>query len=140
MKSIFKWRVTVVAYFFIMLFSYASVQKLFDFKNFRFQLKVAPQLGAYGEMVAYLIVILQILIVILLCWNKSWFFGFSITVLMLGTFSIYMGMILLQKSQPCECLGILKGLDWKQNLFLTLIFLVVGAFGLDGSTQETTKR
>ncbi|MBF8457241.1 hypothetical protein IV494_08600 [Kaistella sp. G5-32] len=140
MKSIFKRTVTVLAYFFVVVFIYATVQKVFDFETFSNQLNVAPQLGSYGAMVASLIVILQVLIVVLFCWRKSRFFGFSITVVMLGIFSIYMAVILLQKTLPCECLGIIKGLNWKQNFAFTLFLLLIGVMGLLGSAQERKKK
>ena len=50
---------SIVSYFFILLFVYASVSKLLEFERFQIQLAQSPLLSAYAGFVSYSVIIIE---------------------------------------------------------------------------------
>lgn len=140
MQSILKESVKGVALFFIVLFCYAATNKMFDFENFQDMLRQAPKLMEYGQYLAYTLVTLQLIIVLLLCWKFTRFLGFALAAVLLIFITIYIGMMLVfAKNLPCTCLGIMEGLSWKQNFWLSFSLLFLAFSGLVLSQNKTPK-
>lgn len=127
MKS-FKTRfVECTSYFFILLFCYASISKIIDFENFQVQIAQSPLLSAYAGFVSYIIIGVEIIIVILLCLNKSRWVGLYSSVALMSAFTVYIYLILNYSDfVPCSCGGILENLGWTEHLIFNILCVIFG--------------
>ncbi|KIA88504.1 MauE/DoxX family redox-associated membrane protein [Kaistella jeonii] len=121
MKSIFKWTVTVVAYFFVVLFVYAAASKIFDFENFQVQLAQSPLLSAYAGFISYAVIILELGIAGILLFPKTRKVGLNASFGLMVAFTVYIYLILNHSDfVPCSCGGILEKMDWTQHLVFNI--------------------
>ncbi|MDH6253389.1 ABC-type multidrug transport system permease subunit [Chryseobacterium sp. H1D6B] len=120
-----------VSIFFVILFCYASISKILDFRNFQSQLGQSPGLAGYEIVVAYGIISLQMIAVILLCFRTSRFLGLWITFGILSVFAGYVAFILIyNKNLPCTCIGLFEKINWKGNLILNIGLITIALAGI----------
>jgi hypothetical protein len=113
---------------FIFLFGYTAVNKLLHAQAFRHSLEQSPLLQPYAAIIAWLIPVTETAIALLLLFAVSRLAGLYATFLLMATFTLYVGyMIVYIPKLPCSCGGIIQALSWKQHLFLN-IFLTLLAF------------
>lgn len=113
--------VEIVSYFFILLFCYATISKIMDFENFSLQLSQSPLLGVFAGIIVYAVLAVELLICVLLIFEKTRTAGlyFSFTIMVLFSAYIY---IILHYSEfvPCSCGGILEKMDWNTHLIFNI--------------------
>lgn len=115
-----------VSIFFVILFCYASISKILDFRNFQSQLGQSPGLAGYEIVVAYSIIFLQIITVILLCYQPFRILGLWFTFGILSVFAGYVAFILIySENLPCTCIALFKKISWKENLILNTGLMIV---------------
>jgi hypothetical protein len=120
-----------VSIFFVILFCYACISKILDFRNFQSQLGQSPGLAGYKLVVAYGIISLQMIAVILLCFRTSRFLGLWITFGILSVFAGYVAFILIySKNLPCTCIGLIEIISWKGNLILNIGLMIIALAGI----------
>lgn len=120
-----------VSIFFVILFCYASISKIFDFRNFQSQLGQSPGLAGYEIVVAYGIISLQMIAVILLCLRNSRFLGLWFTSGILSVFAGYIAFILIySENLPCTCIGLFEKISWKGNLILNIGLIITTVTGI----------
>lgn len=120
-----------VSIFFVILFCYASISKILDFRNFQSQLEQSPALAGYEIVVAYGIISLQMIAVILLCFRTSRFLGLWITFGILSVLAGYVAFILIySKNLPCTCIGLFEKINWKGNLILNIGLITIALAGI----------
>ncbi|MEG1591277.1 MauE/DoxX family redox-associated membrane protein [Chryseobacterium sp.] len=123
--------VEIVSYFFILLFCYATISKIMDFENFNLQLSQSPLLGVFAELMVYAVLTLELLICVLLIFERTRTLGlyFSFTIMVLFTAYIY---IILHYSEfvPCSCGGILEKMDWNTHLIFNIVAVVLAGSAL----------
>jgi putative oxidoreductase len=109
----------------ILLFVYAAVSKLLDFKDFNWQMhnqNVPPEVAA---VLVYLVPGSELLAAALLLLERTKAAGLLLSAFLLTVFSGYIALVLLGfwSSVPCSCGGVLKGMGWGQHLAFNLFFL-----------------
>ncbi|MGA9212295.1 DoxX family protein [Kaistella sp.] len=131
MKSIFKGSVAVVAYFFMLLFVYAAGSKMFDFENFQVQLAQSPLLSAYAGFISYGVIILELVIAGLLCFNLTRLIGLYASFGLMVAFTVYIYLILNYSDfVPCSCGGILEKMGWREHLIFNIGCIVLALLSI----------
>ena len=126
MRAIYKGTVTVVAYFFIVLFVYAAVSKMRDFENFQVQLVQSPLLSAYAGFISYGVILLELMIALILAFPKGRKVGLYVSFGLMGAFTVYIYLILNYSDfVPCSCGGILEKMGWTEHLIFNVGSVVI---------------
>ena len=127
MKKTIQYLPLIVTSLFIMVLSRAAVLKILDFKNFQLQLAQSPLLTATSDIISYVIIGTELLVVVLLCFYRTRSMGFIGSSLLMAVFATYIGyVILVIENPPCTCIGLFEKSSWKQNLIYTTILLGTG--------------
>ncbi|WP_284653484.1 MauE/DoxX family redox-associated membrane protein [Flavobacterium terrisoli] len=120
-----------VALLHILLFSYAAFSKLSDYETFTIQLGQSPLLSAFAGWVSWFIPLLEILLAILLMFNRTRFFALVSSFGLMMMFSAYIYIILhYSEFVPCSCGGILEKMTWNEHLVFNLCFCFLSAFAI----------
>jgi len=118
MRNILSTSRQVLIYFFIILFVYAAVSKLTDFENFQVQVAQSPFLSAFATFIAYTTVIGELIIGLMLCFQKSRLLGLYLFLGFMTAFTIYIFLILnYSPFVPCSCGGVLEKMGWQEHLW-----------------------
>lgn len=116
-------------YFFIILFVYAAVSKLTDFENFQVQVAQSPLLSAFATFIAYTTVIGELIIALMLCFQKSRLLGLYLFLGFMTAFTVYIFLILnYSPFVPCSCGGVLEDLGWWEHLWFNGVVCLVTVF------------
>lgn len=127
MKNISSIIYNFAAYFFILLFFYASISKMLDFENFQVQMGQSPLLSAYAGIMSYSVIILELLIVGSLCFPAVRLLGLYAATALMAAFTVYIYLILnYSEFVPCSCGGILEKLGWKEHMIFNVACFVLG--------------
>lgn len=141
MKNISNTIATIISYFLILLFVYASVSKLTDFENFQVQIGQSPILGEYAGFFSYATIISEIIIVIVLFFKHSRMIGLFASLGMMFTFTFYIYLILnFSDSIPCSCGGILEKMDWNEHLIFNLACIVLIIIAINTIESKNKKK
>ncbi|MEG1024664.1 MAG: hypothetical protein RSF34_09360 [Flavobacterium sp.] len=140
MRNILSISKKAVTYFFIILFIYAAVSKLADFENFRVQVAQSPLLSAYATFIAYTTVIGELVIALMLCFQKTKRLGLYLFLGMMSAFTVYIYLILnYSPFVPCSCGGILEKMGWTEHLWFNIVItLLATAMVLDNNLNKRT--
>ncbi|MBL7743122.1 MAG: hypothetical protein JNN00_06555 [Chitinophagaceae bacterium] len=120
--------VSIIAAIFIFLFVYTAVSKLMNMPSFKNTLHASSLIGSRAGMMAWVVLAAEWVSALLLIYPHFRIAGFSLALLLMLSFTVYIAAMLLTASRlPCSCGGILKSLSWKQHFFLN-IFLTALAY------------
>jgi Methylamine utilisation protein MauE len=109
----------VISAFFIFLFVYTALSKLFDIKLFQGSLIKSPLLKDYSSIISWAVPITELMISIFLFFPKTRIMGLWFTFFLMLSFTIYVAyMILFIADLPCSCGGLIRYLTWQQHLIL----------------------
>lgn len=124
-----KYFILVTVLLLIFLFIYASINKLFDFYTFSFQLGKSPLIPQnLANLTAVAIPFGELLIVILLVIEKFRLAGLYLSFFIMLLFTIYLFYITQYSYYiPCSCGGILGKLDWESHIYFNLFFVAISA-------------
>lgn len=126
-----KLAVQTISCLYILLFVYASASKWLDFENFRVQLAQSPLLSAYAGWVAPAVIIVELLIVLLLCFKTTRLAGLYFSHFLMVAFTVYIYLILNYSDFiPCSCGGILEDLGWTEHLVFNIAFVVLAILAI----------
>jgi uncharacterized membrane protein YphA (DoxX/SURF4 family) len=130
-KHIKKYLVDLFIFLFILLFVYAAVSKLVDYETFENQLGQSPLLSAFAGWVAPGVIIIELLIALLLIFERTRLialFGFYSMMVLFTTYII----IILNFTDfiPCSCGGVLEQLGWTEHLVFNVGFMGLGVVGI----------
>lgn len=129
-----------ISSFFILLFVYASVSKLSDFEMFQVQLAQSPIFGSYSNLISYLTIGSELLIVLLLFLKKFRLFGLYASLGLMSAFTIYIYLILTYSdSIPCSCGGVLENMDWDTHLIFNVSCVILAIIAIFSSTSKSIK-
>src|SRR5690606_17805990 len=119
MRNILSISKQVLIYFFIILFVYAAVSKLTDFENFQVQVAQSPLLSAFATFITYAVVIGELVIALMLCFQKSRLSGLYFFLGFMTAFTVYIFLILnYSPFGPCSCGGGVLVLGWWGDLWV----------------------
>lgn len=124
----------VVSIYFVILFCYAAISKILDFRNFQSQLRQSPLLNGFSQFLPYTIIIVEFLIAGLLCYQKTRTAGLIGSLVLMIVFTGYIALLLsTSKNLPCNCGGILEKMSWQQHFYLNIgcVVLTIIALGLN---------
>ncbi len=123
--------VEIIAYLFILLFVYASVNKLVDYENFSTELGKSPLLTAFADWVAWGIPVIELAVVVLLTVPKWCLAGFYAAFSLMTMFTAYIVAILkFSDFIPCSCGGVLQNMTWNQHLVFNIVFMLLALTGI----------
>ncbi|MDD5152064.1 MAG: hypothetical protein PHC28_16555, partial [Flavobacterium sp.] len=123
--------IELISMLYILLFVYAALSKLLDFKRFQVQLGQSPLLSVFAGWVAFGIPFLELFIVFLLVIPKWRLIGFYAAFCLMVLFSTYIVVILNFSSfVPCSCGGILENMNWMQHLIFNIAFVIMAFIGI----------
>ena len=125
------WIIDSICCLFIILFLYASLNKLQDFQKFNIQLAKSPLLTTLSGWIAWLVPALEILVVFLLLTKRFQLLGLYAAYFLMVLFSAYIIAILnFSKYIPCSCGGILQNMSWIEHLIFNIVFIVLAIIGV----------
>ena len=127
MKKASKYLTHAITFLLILLWVYAAVSKLIDFRHFKYEMHNQALLPFVQELLIYLLPPAEIIVALLLMFEKWTIWGLYCSALLLTLFTIYISMTLVHffKYVPCSCGGILEHMGWTPHLFFNLFFLLI---------------
>jgi uncharacterized membrane protein YphA (DoxX/SURF4 family) len=115
---------------FIALFAYTGCSKLSHLHGFEMVLNQSPLLHAFAGLLAWVVPIIELMIVALLLLPTMRLIGLVSAFLLLLLLTAYLlYMLVFMPNLPCSCGGILSALSWPQHVFLNLLLMVVAWLG-----------
>ncbi|MFS0491879.1 MauE/DoxX family redox-associated membrane protein [Leadbetterella byssophila] len=109
-----------------------SIDKWINFEIFQNGLIRQPFSDQLGQVLSYLLPVVETATIILLVvekWRKA---GMLLSTALMAVFTCYIGLALLGAwdKLPCGCGSVISQLTWKQHFFFNLAFLLLSAYGL----------
>lgn len=117
-------------YIFILLWGYAATVKLWNWENSRREMYLQPFPDWIGDILFWLIPLIELAIVGLLLYQATILRGIQATIVLLSIFTIYFifGIGRVFGKIPCACGGILIGMGHKEHIFFNLLFITLGIY------------
>lgn len=123
--------IRTIYYYFIGLFTYAALSKLFMYSTFLRDLARAPLTDSYPLVYSIVVPFIELLIVVLLIRNRSRSIGLIAAFIMMLIFTIYITYVLnMTTERPCSCGGIFRDMTWRNHLKFNIISAVIAAIGI----------
>jgi uncharacterized membrane protein YphA (DoxX/SURF4 family) len=123
--------VDIIAYLFIVLFIYASVNKLVDYENFSTELGKSPLLTAFAGWAAWAVPVVELVVVALLTVPRWCLAGLYAAFSLMTMFTAYIVAILkFSDYVPCSCGGVLQNMSWNQHLVFNIVFVLLALTGI----------
>ena len=131
--------VDIITYLFIILFIYASVNKLIDYDNFSTELGKSPMLTAFAGWVAWVVPVVELIVVVLLTVPRLCLAGLYAAFSLMTMFTAYIVAILRFSDYiPCSCGGVLQNMSWNQHLVFNIVFVLLALAGIFLHEQKDT--
>ena len=122
---------TFIVSLFVLLFVYAALSKLLAYETFESQLGQSPLLSAFASWVAPGIIIIELLIAMLLLFERTRLIALFGFYSMMVHFTTYIIIILnFTDFIPCSCGGVLEQLGWTEHLAFNIGFMGLGVVGI----------
>lgn len=122
--------VNLIVYAFVLLFVYTAASKFQTFQSFKEVLSMSPLIGKYYWVFSWLIPVVEVIISLLLCFQKTRKKGLFCALILMLVFTTYLiYMVFSGSTLPCHCGGVISAMSWKQHIWFNLVFIVLGGFG-----------
>jgi len=129
--------IEIIAFLFILLFTYASFNKLLDYQKFTIQIGQSPLLTGFGGSIPWMVIAVELLIAVLLAIPRFRLFAFFGAFSLMVMFTAYIVAILNFSSYvPCSCGGVLENLGWREHLIFNSVFVILGLIGIELQGEE----
>ncbi len=129
--------IEIIAFLFILLFTYASFNKLLDYQKFMIQIGQSPLLTGFGGSIPWMVITVELLISALLVIPRFRLFAFFGAFSLMVMFTAYIVAILNFSSYiPCSCGGVLAKLGWTEHLYFNSAFVLLGLAGIIFEADE----
>ena len=124
----------------VLLFLYASISKLLDFRTFIKEMNNQPLPNSWTPFLVWFIPCSEITLSLALIFERTRLLGFYGSLVLMGLFTSYSIIILLRVFSyiPCSCGGIIKRLTWRQHLALNLFFTGLSIVGIILQRKKST--
>lgn len=121
----------VIRLILIGLYSYVAFSKWFAFGRFVHDMHNQPFARWLADLLIGVLPLLELAVAVLLLFPRWVIWGFGLSVLLMGVFTLYVGAVWLHLFDrvPCACGGFLSGLGWGQHLAVNLLLLGVSVWG-----------
>lgn len=117
----------------VLLMLYAAISKLIDLKISIFQIRMSPfsLFKEYGAAVAIIVPVLEIIIALLLFFERTRYTGLIAFIILMSIFSVYIASMLISGLKlPCACGGILRNMSWQAHLYFNLAYIGLATIGI----------
>ncbi|WP_082035828.1 MauE/DoxX family redox-associated membrane protein [Pedobacter lusitanus] len=116
----------------IMLWTYASVSKLFDLTKFRAGLKNQVFPKWIGEILTWGLPVLELGIIYLLVFDETRLLGMYLSFGLMTIFSLYIAgaVFRVYDRYPCPCGGLFRRIGWYRHLKINLLFTLIALAGI----------
>ncbi|WP_367866964.1 MauE/DoxX family redox-associated membrane protein [Pedobacter sp. WC2423] len=117
----------------ICLFGYTAIAKILDYGTYVSQMKSAPvpYMSLFAPIIGWLIPLIEVIIVLLLLFDKTRVKGLYGSLVLLIAFEIYISSMLLSgRSLPCTCGGFIATMGWKTHLIFNAVFIVISVIAI----------
>lgn len=123
---------TVIICLLVALFIYTAISKLIDQSTFLKDLNNQPLPKFFNPILVWFIPLSEILLAIMLLFNKTLQIGLIGSMSLMLLFTIYTALVLLNvfNRTPCSCGGVIRSLSWVQHLFFNLFFVTISFIGI----------
>jgi|ADGO01.1.fsa_nt_gi putative oxidoreductase len=124
--------IELISFLLMSLFLYVAFSKWFAFRTFKNEIDNQPFPNWLTPWIIYSIPPLLVLIAIAVMFERTRRVGFLASLILMSAFSLYNAAVLLKFFAyiPCSCGGISKELNWTQQLYINLFFVVISLVGL----------
>jgi len=123
--------IEIISYLFIILFVYASMNKLLDVETFRVQIGQSPLLTSIAPWIAWVIPISEILIAVMLSIPRFRLLALYASFTLMIMFTAYIVAVLnFGDNIPCSCGGVLEKLGWTEHLIFNIGFVLLSLVGI----------
>jgi uncharacterized membrane protein YphA (DoxX/SURF4 family) len=130
----------IISLLFIVLFVYTAMSKLLDFETFQIQLAQSPLLSAYAGIIAWLVPGVEIIIALLLVFERFRILALYAAFTLMVMFTAYIYIILnFSDFVPCSCGGVLEDLSWTQHFIFNAVFILLAATAIFFSEKPNKK-
>jgi putative oxidoreductase len=111
----------------VVMFLHTGISKFLDFQGFIHDLDNQPFPDRFTPYLAWGLPIVEILIVMLLCSDRTRLIGLYASLILMTIFTVYTAMVLLNffDRVPCSCGGVVSYLNWPQHLFFNIFFVAI---------------
>lgn len=128
----------VASMLFVVLFVYAATGKLLDYQQFQVQLGRYPILNTYGDTVAWMVPVFELVAAFLLLFDKYRLSALYISLGLMTVFTTYILLILnFSDDIPCSCGGVLEDLGWTEHVVFNLAFMALAFFAILFAKKRT---
>lgn len=136
--------VQIICALLILLFVYASVSKIVDYRNFYGQINSQPFADWMTPYLAIGLPTIEIAIAVALMADRTRLVGLYAAMGLMVVFTLYVGLMTFGAFErvPCSCGGILRRLGWRQHFYFNLFYLLVAIAGVyiqKGAIHNATK-
>ena len=115
----------------ILMWVFTIGSKLMTFTKFQMQLLAQPLPLWLNKMLVYVLIPVELLNVPLLYFTKTRIYGFSLSLLMMLSFTVYIAwMLVFHENLPCACGGPIPKWGWDKHLLFNIFFTLLSATGL----------
>ncbi len=121
----------IIRFLLIYLFGYTALAKLLEYNKLVNQLSDSPLLPAFMSQVAWVIPLVEIVVVIFLIAPSLTKIGFYLSAVLMLAFTLYVLSILtIAEYVPCSCGGVIELLSWRGHLVLNIGFLLLSVLAI----------
>ena len=114
--------IELIGSFFILLFVYTSLSKLYDHDKFRAVLSVLPLAKSFATGLSYAIPVLELGIAGLLFVPRTRVYGLWFSFALMAIFTWYVTqMVATERHLPCSCGGVLQKMSWTQHIIFNAV-------------------
>ncbi|MDP3467064.1 MAG: hypothetical protein Q8S11_01940 [Daejeonella sp.] len=119
--------VQVISYLLILLWVYAAASKLIDYDTSRAQMLNQIFSKSIANVLVWAVPFTELLAGSLLIFLKTRLAGLYASLLLLISFTIYIGLVMnnVFGRIPCSCGGVLNKMTWEQHLTFNLAFMLL---------------
>ncbi|MEJ7780836.1 MAG: MauE/DoxX family redox-associated membrane protein [Daejeonella sp.] len=116
----------------ILLWTYAAISKLSDYQTSRGEMLNQALPPWLEEILVWGVPLIELFTGALLLFDKSRLYGTFLSLFLLISFTIYIGLVKFNYFDyvPCSCGGVIGSLSWEQHFVFNLIFIVLAATGV----------
>lgn len=134
-------KIQVITAALVILFSYTALSKLIDFEDFHRQLSNQVFENWIAEILWVLLPLTEIVVCVLLVVKRTRLIGLYLSLILMTAFTGYMALVVLNVFDrvPCSCGGVLKSMGFLAHFFFNLFFLILSAFAIRLSNQQSIK-
>lgn len=114
---------------FVILFLNAAISNMIDHQSFEDQLAHSPLIMDHASMLSWAIPAFELATILLLIFGITRITGLIAALKLMILYSAYSCLMLRCNQQVCGCIGILKGVSWKEHLFFCSCLMLIAGIG-----------